>query len=411
MRLIVPEEGATDAAYQSGSLTLATDASNFAIVQDAALFPLSGKELHLRSNDLTQRVGQMDDNGSPVYLGGQRAVLGKLRLPRLLPSTTYELVLSVRTVDAPSSCPKVLIERIARFTTESENAIGTLDLTRGSQPPAGTMLSGSDVLHRTRELLLGLSYPPFVSFAVNVRATIGAKPFAESFQSIVRTRDDIVATHSIPFATTNKPENPYGTDIMILGLRLHPTRHNENHEEPFGVPQISPLYSFGLRPPGEIMPSLFPTPEPEATDIRSLGRIESFAREYDVTLAGIEPYGPRYVYHLVLRPVSEPTRYRIRDLWVDTQTFVPLKLRSAGIFPQGQAAALNWDVAYTVVNGFWLMDREWAETPVRTGGGFLAATKATVYEGLTYSFSDFAFPKQIFDFAFFNSGDSEAVEF
>jgi hypothetical protein len=408
IRLISPDEGSTDAAYHAGSLTLATDANNFAIVQGAELVSLTGQRLRLKANDLTQSVAQTDDSGAPVYLGGQPAALGKLKIPSLQPSTTYELVLKVRTVNAPASCPKALTERIARFTTEPENAIGSLDLTRASSPPAGTFMSGPEILRRTRVLLQSLRYPPFISFVVNVRATIGSKPFAESFQSIVRTRDDIVATHTIPFASTNKPENPYGTDIMIFGLRFHPG-HSQNHEEPFGVPQISPLYSFGLRPPGEILPSLFPTPEPEATDIRTLGRIETFAQDYEVTLAGIEPYAARYAYHLALRPVHDPGRYRLRDIWIDTKAFVPRKLRSAGIFPQGLASSLTWDVSYTIVNGYWLMDRESTDSIVHTGGGL--AKKVTAYDGLTYSLSDFTFPKHIWDFSFFNSGDSEATEF
>lgn len=408
--MIAPEEGATDAAYQSAALTLGIDASNFSVVQSATLISLGGKQLRLKPTDLSQPADQLDENGRPVYLGGSRAVLAKLHLPPLSPSTTYELVLNVRTVAAPSACPRALTERIATFTTESEYAIGTLDLSQASKPPAGEFVSGIEIIHRVRDLLRSLRYPPYIAYAVNVRATIGNKPFAESFQSIVRTQDDIVATHSIPFATTNKPINPYGTDIQILGLRLHPG-HTENHEEPFGVPLISPLYSFGLRPPGEgPTPSLFPTPEPQPTDIRSLGQVETIAQDYEITLLGVEPYGSRYAYHLGLRPLGDPNTYRLRDLWIDTQAYVPRKLRSAGIFPQGQAASLSWDVTYSIVNGYWLMDRESTTTTVHTGGG-LFGPKATAYEGLSYSLSDFAFPKRVFDFAFFNTGATEAVEY
>ena len=408
IRLIAPDEGSTDATYRPGAMTLGTDSHDFSIVQDATLYALSGQKLHLRAADLARPAEQLDENGYPVYLGGQHAVLAKLRTPQLAPSTTYELVLKVRTVGAPAACPRVLTERIARFTTSGEDAIGNLDLTEASKPPAGQFATGPEIFRRTRELLRSLRYPPFISFAVNVRATVGSKPFAESFQSIVRTRDDIVATHTIPFATTNKPENPYGTDIKILGLRLHPG-HTENREEPFGVPQISPLYSFGLRPPGEMLPSLFPTPEPQATGIRSLGQVETLGQDYEVTLAGVEPYGSRYAYHLALRPLGDPSRYRIRELWIDTQVFVPRKLRSAGIFQEGLATTLTWDVTYTVIDGYWLMDRETTESTIHTGGSLFSRT--TAFDGLSYSLSDFAYPKHIFDFAFFNSGESQAVEF
>jgi hypothetical protein len=409
-RIVSPTEDATDVSFKSPRLVIATDGESFSNVERVRLVPESGKPIDLRTDDVSTRAADLSDI-SFTSLYGRPAALSAIRLKNLNPSTTYELIFVTRTQNAPG-CPRTLTEHVGRFTTEAATALDAFgDFAEvPDSPPTGAAgaMSGQSVFDRSRDVLRTLRYPSFISFIVHVRSTIGGKPFIESFRSIVRSQDDVVLTHKIPIESTSKPDNPYGTSFAILGMRFE--THSQGHqEEPFGVPQISPLYSFGLRPFGEVLP-LMPTPPPEPTDLRSLGRIETIAQEYDVTLLGIEKYRVRWSYHLKLSPRERPDTYRLREMWVDTQTFVPWKLVSAGIFPKGPASQVSWDVTYTMIHGYWVMAEESTVAPLRVGG-ILEGSTSRGYQGLAYAFSDFQFPKNLEDFSFFDVGSSDAAEY
>jgi hypothetical protein len=409
-RIVAPTEDATDVPFKAPRLVVATDADNFGAVERVRLVPDSGKALELRPQDVSSRPDALSGiEFTSLY--GRPAVLGAISPKNLAPSTTYELIFVVRTMESPG-CPKELTERVGFFTTEAANALDafgdfadTPDL-----PPTGAAatMAGQAVFDRSRDVLRTVRYPTFISFIVHARSNTGGKPFLESFRSIVRSRDDIVLTHKTPIESTSKPDNPYGTNIAILGLAF-PTHTKGYQEEPFGVPQISPLYSFGLRPIGESLP-LLPTPAPEPTDLRSLGRVEATEQDYDVTLVDVEKFRVRWVYHLKLVPRQSPDEYRLREMLVDTQTFVPWKLVSAGIFPQGPASGVPWTVTYTIAHGDWLMADESTSATLRVGG-LAQGTSSRSYDGLTYAFSDFQYPKDMQDFSFFDVGSSAAAEY
>jgi hypothetical protein len=409
-RLVAPTEDATDVPFKAPRLVVATDADSFGAVEHVRLVPESGKTLELRTQDVSTRSDSLSGiEFTSLY--GRPAVLGAISPKNLAPSTTYELVFVVRTMESPG-CPEALTERVGFFTTESATALDafgdfadTPDL-----PPNGSAatMAGQAIFDRSRDVLRSVRYPTFISFIVHARSNTGGKPFLESFRSIVRSRDDIVLTHKTAIESTSKPDNPNGTNIAIFGLTF-PTHTKGYQEEPFGVPQISPLYSFGLRPIGESLP-LMPTPEPEPTDLRSLGRVEATEQDYDVTLVGIEKYRVRWVYHLKLVPRQNPDEYRLREMWVDTQTFVPWKLISEGIFPNGPASGVPWTVTYTIAHSYWLMAEETTSSTLRIGG-LAQGTSSRSYDGLTYAFSDFLYPSDMQDFSFFDVGSSAAAEY
>jgi len=408
-RLEEPLDGATGASIGGRRLSIVTDAADLSGIEEITLSPLSGKAIVIRRPRFATRAALA---GTPAAIGGRTASAGTVDIPRLSASTTYSIVIRAKSIAAPRSCPAALTERIGRFTTEPATALDALgDLTLAGKPPAGNP-AGADaqaIYLKALGVLRTLTYPRYISFVVTTGSIIGGKPFVESFRSLVKADTDVVVTHAIPFASTNVPESPYGFNIPILTalLRRGPRR---SFDEPFGTPEISPLYSFGLRRltiPDAENPEPLPSPN---SDVPSLGRVMSVAHYYDVSLVGIEPYGPRYAYHLRLAPVSDPGVYRVRDLWVDTQAFVIWKLRSAGIFDGGEASAASWDATYSVVDGHWLLATE--SSAERFSGGNFWHGNDTTYDGVTYTLSDFAYPDRLPDFSFFTgSGKTSATQF
>jgi len=408
-QLVSPSNGASGASIGAGRLTVATDARDLSGITEITLAPLSGKPLVIRKPHFSAAPAAA---GFPAMVGDRPATIGSAGIPRLAGSTTYAIVIRAKTVRAPQSCPAALTEAIGRFTTEPPEAIDALgDLSAASRPPTGkaARLSADTVYLKALTVLRSLNYPHFITFVVTTRSMVGDKPFVESFQSLVRTDTDVVATHSIPFASTNVPENPYGFNIPILTALLRRGPH-ENFDEPFGTPEISPLFSFGLR---RLAAPDADNPEalaPPGSDVRTLGRIVSVAHFYDVSMVGIEPYRSRYVYHLQLAPVTDPNVYRVRDLWIDTQAFIIWKLRSAGIFDSGQAPSASWNAAYSIINGHWFMASE-STTESFHSGNFWHGNE-TLYHEVSYTLSDFNYPGQLPDFSFFTgSGQTSATQF
>jgi hypothetical protein len=235
-------------------------------------------------------------------------------------------------------------------------------------------------------------YPPYLSFVVTVRSPVKNRWLVEQFQSMCRTRDDRVVTYSKPVSTTNQPDNPYKFTLKLKGVAVH---DSPDIDEPFGLPEMSPVYTFGML---ALRPS------------------SSTAREYDVSLAGQEQLRGRKVYHLMLAPVSEPLHNRVRELWVDAETFAVWQIVSAGVFSSGKATTVPWTISYTINRGRWLIDSEWTTASMLLGGYAPAVNQyvnvpgATKYDGVTYTFSNVEPAAQTHDFMFFEFKPSQAIQ-
>jgi hypothetical protein len=254
------------------------------------------------------------------------------------------------------------------------------------------VLSAAQVYDRALGFARSQRYPPYVSFIVTVHAQLKDRWLVEQFQSVCRTRDDRVITDAKPLSTTNQGDNPYGFNVKVRGLALH---NSKDIDEPLGLPEISPIFAFGLV---HLHPSI------------------SAAREYDAELVGVETFRDRAVYHLSLPPRSDPAHNRLRELWIDATTFAVLRLTSAGAFASGPATAVTWDVSYSMNHGRWVIDNEATSTPMLLGGyapalnSYVPLPGAVKYYSVSYSFSNFTFPTQVSDLLFFEFKKSQAVQ-
>jgi hypothetical protein len=150
------------------------------------------------------------------------------------------------------------------------------------------------------------------------------------------------------------------------------------------VPKLSPTYAFGLSSGSDVADGLdstalvaqirreFNDPVP-AEKVRAqvmdggmkvIASVTSRTRDYEIRLAGIESLAGTQVYHLVLTPTRDPQTLRLRELWIDTQTFQTLQLLAAGNFTGSQAP---WLVAFTQVGGNTYIASETAQAPIGVG--------------------------------------------
>ena len=272
-------------------------------------------------------------------------------------------------------------------------------------PNAATTGSANEILDRALQAWRDRKYPPYMRYLIDVRAHVKGKLYAEGFQAYVRTADDFVITTQAPLYSSNQQQNVYGTRFQILTWSIDP---GSGIDTPFGVPRVSPYYSFGFVPQSAV--DFHPHPPPRfGPDANVLGTVTVTGRYYNATLVGEEQCDTGPCWHLALDPVLDPGEYRVRAMWVDEDTFQPARLTVAGIFSGCAAAKVNWDVRYMNFHGQWLLREESTSEDVRDGGGPFG-WGASVFHGLTYTLGHYHFLDAFDDLEFFDRGSTLATQ-
>jgi hypothetical protein len=257
------------------------------------------------------------------------------------------------------------------------------------------------IYDRATSFVRSQSYPRYVDFVTTARARVkGGRWLVEQFQSTLYAPNDIVGTASRPISSTNREENPYGFSLFPGG-----GRPRGNIDEPYGVPYISPAYEFGL-----VHEQLVRDVAPEAGPVeKSLGTVLTVGRDYEITISGIEQFHGHTVYSLELRPLGNPRIFRLRELLVDTKSSVIWGLTTAGIFETGPATDQTWYVVFQMLDGRWFIAYERTYDHFHSGGTL--GIGGFRYEYVSYSFTDFKYPQDVYD-SVFTQGvvDSQAVQ-
>jgi hypothetical protein len=158
---------------------------------------------------------------------------------------------------------------------------------------------------------------------------------------------------------------PGGFSVSIPFVKL-PRKHQ--YRNPLGAPLLAIDYDFGLLP--RVRRNA--RPEPRETTApgdgtRVIGRVQATARDYDVTRIGIAAEDGRTIDHLALAPTHDPKNLRLRELWIDTATHLPLRLRIAGNFTRPPSTEITWTVTFRTIDGTLVIDRESADAPLDFG--------------------------------------------
>jgi hypothetical protein len=102
----------------------------------------------------------------------------------------------------------------------------------------------------------------------------------------------------------------------------------------------------------------------QAEGLKEIGLVVSTNRKYNITFDGIESVNGFDTYHLSLRPTRTSNLLRLRELWVDTQTFATHQLVTQGNFSNN---TVPWTVKFVDVDGTQYIESEDAAKPVKVG--------------------------------------------
>ncbi len=248
---------------------------------------------------------------------------------------------------------------------------------------------------KTRAYWQAARYPANISYVVIVSVRARGVERIEHFSSRYDSRNDAIHTSGLSAEELAHPHVPPGG--FNVRLKWFGINRLEDPVDYLGVPVLAPNFSFGIakyapadqQDSTELVrqvradyhdPARVAASKPNVSGLKEIGSVEAIARDYDIRLAGLELLNGHQDYHLAMRPVRSPDRYRLRDIWVNAQTFATDQVVTDGNFISGPGPGSRWTVTFTQVGSTPYIATERAESPLKF--------EDRIYEQATISFSD-----------------------
>lgn len=244
-------------------------------------------------------------------------------------------------------------------------------------------------------------YPRTVSYDTVVEVLEAGTLKTERYSTTYDALSDVVTVDPVSDYERAHPPSGRGVNlgIPILGGLLKIGKPDPPIDF-LGVPELAPNYSFGLarfvparqKTDAELIAEIrakfhdpAPPPPPDAgSSLKEIGYVNVFKRDYIMTYLGIQSVDGTTAYHLGLQPVRDPGRFRLRELWIDTRTYLLHKLVTEGNFITGPGPGATWTVTFHDVGGARYISDE------RT-------TQSMEFRGLRYPHSEIRFENLEFD--------------
>jgi hypothetical protein len=244
------------------------------------------------------------------------------------------------------------------------------------------------IFDRARSFWASQQYPSVVDYIVHVVATDAQSSEQERhYHEYFRPATNRVVVQ--PPVSDEQLANPYkpsgGFNFSIFGAAAGGIGGPGSgvKGDLFDVPALAPNYSFGIVPDAPPADTLTPAqlvaeirreyhdPAPQKVaelerryGLKTIALVVSTKRDYAITLDGIEPVANHQDYHLSMKPLTDPLKYRLRDVWIDTATYATDKLRVGANFNDKAMEAVPWLVNLRQIGGATYITDERAEAPL-----------------------------------------------
>lgn len=253
------------------------------------------------------------------------------------------------------------------------SAFLSLVLLAGGTSPAEVPVSPYSVFEYARTAWSAQRYPAVFHYGVTVHVTEGTKDELEHFQSESQNGD--VRVLGVSDEEQAHPRAAKGVNFKISlsigwnegsgGKRA--TYNADAHRveasaDYLGRPVLNPNYSFGLDAAQDVE-----SPDQRTADettLPTIATVTSQTRAYDISFANDDSVDSAATYHLRLVPRRAADRYRLRQLWIDKQTYRVVKLEISGNFINAPMKDVPWIVTFRNVDGETYIDSETAESPL-----------------------------------------------
>jgi hypothetical protein len=221
---------------------------------------------------------------------------------------------------------------------------------------------------RVRAAIASTRYPSRVDYAVVVTGTDGAQPRTDRYRARFYPQTGELRVQTITAEQQAHPPHPHGFNLSLsmtlcgghceTGSDTSSTKNltpTKAVQDLLGVPFLTPSYSFGIAHP---LTQSHAQPAPQSTGLKTIAIVSSPQHDYAVTKAGTETIDGVQTEHLVLRPLHDPKRFRLRDLWVDPSTMLPKRAVVAYNFTVAPEDMVSWRIDFQTVDGALYIARE-----------------------------------------------------
>jgi hypothetical protein len=262
-----------------------------------------------------------------------------------------------------------------------------------SAPPSADQDDGGAVFAEIRNTWFAMTYPRLVNYSVVVttiangvaqRATYNgqAQPLKGDFRvnafSVEEEREPYVPTGT-SFRLDGEVDTTSGSgiggDLPIGDNRANHPVQRVAQTEAFAIPEVSPLYAFGMR----TCRSRSASPK-DQSPLRVIGVSSSVARRYRITVDGTDLVDGKPALHVSFEPLIDAKRDRLREVWIDPKTSHVLAATVLGNFIGSAESTIPWRITFREIDGSTYIDKETAEAPLRRG--------RTVYDHVEIRFQD-----------------------
>jgi hypothetical protein len=241
----------------------------------------------------------------------------------------------------------------------------------GAQSADATLDPGA-IFAKAREVWDAQSYPARIAYVVTVRVVrngvLGEKHYAGEYApassdlDVSAESDEQLMQGYVPTGVNFRiTRRMAGKTVMSLPV------NSEAPVDYLGVPLLHPMYSFGLAHAQSTEDDPAPDQPPGAAGPSVIGTVVARTRTYAITLLGEEDYPQGHAYHLALRPLRQPGRFRLRELWIDSARFTTVKAVTEGNFVDGPGTRVDWTITFKTIDGAQYIDTETANAPLKDG--------------------------------------------
>ncbi len=254
--------------------------------------------------------------------------------------------------------------------------------TIGASPetaPAGSPPNPNAIFDNARRAWGGGAYPRYAEYVAVVEFHDAGKYVRRTWETTEDIRSGVV--YSRPFSREEDahPYTPHGTNIAIPFLtNLSP----EHQPDPIGHVAFAIDQDYGLAPGERKLASVSASAAIDAqrSALPVIGRTGTIAHDYAVSLIETTTDAQGTEYHLGLQPLRDPGRHRLRELWVDANTWLPEEAVVDGIGNRGPLNAVPWRVEFRQTDGGTYIARETALAPLQAKHALLRDVTVTFGE-------------------------------
>lgn len=263
--------------------------------------------------------------------------------------------------------------------------------------PARAQLDPYQIFANARAYWAQQRYPAQLQYQVAVDVVEGGKERVEHYDATYDAVNNLVHVNPTSDYERDHPVKPSGINIGLFGGAMKLNKPMESADF-LGVPKLRPNYSFGMAPfvpapsatPFDSMAivqeirkefhdpnprKMKPTPSPSPF-LPEIATVVAQNRDYTITLLGTDTIEGHRCYHLGLKPVHDPGRYRIREAWIDESTFAPWQLKDSLNFVTGPGTTVPWTIRFGDVDGAHYIRQEQADATMEVDGEIY--TQATI---------------------------------